>query len=262
MNTWDNTLPEDTGFAGDGDDEIRLLKADLKDRMGMDHHFGGELDPLKGDCEGYHKKVTMKVLDADPTPLTGTGVIYTKLVDDVVELFFMDETTGVVNQLTEQGVLSLNTLQNDLDGNGKIITNLKSAIYSKNITAYTLSSSSAQVNETKIFDLHQWTYFEATLYQAQALFHARMAVCNNPESNPLLIYDLDDLKRLNIITAFAATPGTSPGTTVLRFGLPKGRHWFHFQSSGIAGYLTSISLAIKAAQDNDGTILSDFLTIS
>jgi hypothetical protein len=123
MNTWDNTLPEDTGFAGDGDDEIRLLKADLKDRMGMDHQFGGELDPLEGDCEGYHKKVTMKVLDADPTPLTGTGVIYTKLVDDVVELFFIDETTGVVNQLTEQGVLSLNTLQNDLDGNHKKILN-------------------------------------------------------------------------------------------------------------------------------------------
>jgi hypothetical protein len=40
-----------------------------------------------------------------------------------VELFFMDETTGVVNQLTEQGVLSLNTLQNDLDGNHKKIRN-------------------------------------------------------------------------------------------------------------------------------------------
>jgi hypothetical protein len=124
IQAWDETKPDDNGLAGDGDDEIKGLKARVKERMELDHHFAGELDPLEGDCDGYHKKVTLQKLAEDPTPLTGTGVIYTKEVDGIIELFFVDEVSGVVNQLTEQGVLSLNTLQNDIDGNGKVIQNI------------------------------------------------------------------------------------------------------------------------------------------
>ena len=117
LTKWSETLPDDNGFAGDGDDEIVAAKAGMKERLELDHQFSGELDPLEGDCDGYHKKLTMKAQPSDPTPLTGAGVLYTKLVDDVVELFFKDETTGVVNQLTEQGVLSLNTLANSININ-------------------------------------------------------------------------------------------------------------------------------------------------
>lgn len=127
---WNETLPDDNGLAGDGDDEIVSLKARVKERMELDHHFSGELDPLEGDCDGYHKKITLKALDDDPTPLTGTGVIYTKEVDGIIELFFMDEATGVVNQLTEQGVLSLNTLANDLDINNKSFMNIPTKEFS------------------------------------------------------------------------------------------------------------------------------------
>ena len=120
--TWDTTTPADTGYAGDGDDEIRNTKVDLKERLELDHYMDGELDPLEGDCDGYHRKATLYAQATDPTPLTGTGVIYTKIVDGVTELFFRDATTGTINQLTENGVLSLNTLANDIDANGYGIT--------------------------------------------------------------------------------------------------------------------------------------------
>lgn len=120
--TWDTTTPADTGFAGDGDDRIRDLKVDLKERLKLDHYMDGELDPLEGDCDGYHRKATLYAQATHPTPLTGTGVIYTKVVDGVTELFFRDATTGTINQLTENGVLSLNTLANDINANGHGIT--------------------------------------------------------------------------------------------------------------------------------------------
>ena len=149
LTEWSETLPNDNGFAGDGDDEIVAAKAGIKERLELDHQFSGELDPLEGDCDGYHKKLTMKAQSSDPTPLTGAGVLYTKLVDDVVELFFKDETTGVVNQLTEQGVLSLNTLANNINLNdfgftGKSISNI--------ITIATLNTSQADYRKT--YDLY------------------------------------------------------------------------------------------------------------
>lgn len=131
---WNEDIPSDNNLAGEGDDEIVSLKARVKERLELDHHFSGELDPLEGDCDGYHKKVTLQKLSADPTPLTGTGVLYTKEVDGIIELFFVDAVSGVVNQLTEQGVLSLNTLQNDIDGNEKNITGLGALSITGDIT--------------------------------------------------------------------------------------------------------------------------------
>ena len=120
---WDATIPLDTELAGDGDDAIRELKVDLKERLEQDHQMGGIIDPLEGDCEGYHKKLTLYPLESDPSIVTGAGIVYSKLVDGVIELFWMDDD-GLVNQLTENGVIKLNTLQNDIDANGKKIINV------------------------------------------------------------------------------------------------------------------------------------------
>ena len=149
LTAWNEDIPSDNNLAGEGNDEIASLKARVKERLELDHQFSGELDPLEGDCDGYHKKVTLQKLSEDPTPLTGTGVLYTKEVDGIIELFFVDEVSGIVNQLTEQGVLSLNTLQNDIDGNQYSLRNMKlwipdgtdgvivnsSAAYNKNFSA-------------------------------------------------------------------------------------------------------------------------------
>ena len=142
LTAWNEDIPSDNNLAGEGNDEIASLKARVKERLELDHQFSGELDPLEGDCDGYHKKITLKALDDDPTPLTGTGMLYTKDVDGIIELFFKDATSGVVNQLTEQGVLSLNTLANDINGNHKKILN-SAFVYQFNPSSATLISITA-----------------------------------------------------------------------------------------------------------------------
>jgi hypothetical protein len=121
---WDATIPTDTSLAGDGDDEMRNLKVELKEHLEQDHQMTGVLDPLSGNCDGYHIKATFSPLASDPTVPTGTGIVYTKIVDGVQELFFKDSVTNIVNQLTENGFIKMNTLQNDIDGNDKKILNL------------------------------------------------------------------------------------------------------------------------------------------
>lgn len=120
---WDITKPADTDFIGEGDDALRNLKVDLKERIEIDHWFDNVLDPNQGNCDGYHKKVTLLAQGTAPANVVGAGLVYTKIVDGVVELFFKDDA-GTENQLTENGVIKLNTLQNDINGNGKNITNL------------------------------------------------------------------------------------------------------------------------------------------
>ncbi len=120
---WDITTPADTDFIGEGDDALRNLKVDIKERIEIDHWFDNVTDPNQGNCDGYHKKVTLLAQETAPANVVGAGLVYTKVVDGVVELFYKDDA-GTENQLTENGVIKLNTLQNDINGNGKNITNL------------------------------------------------------------------------------------------------------------------------------------------
>ena len=119
---WDTTIPLDTELAGDGDDEIRDLKVELKEHLEQDHQMGGVRNPLQGNCEGYHKKLTLYPLSTNPTVVVGAGIVYTKIIDNVIELFFMDDD-GTINQLTENGVIKLNTLANNINANGHTISN-------------------------------------------------------------------------------------------------------------------------------------------
>ena len=120
---WDITTPADTDFIGEGDDALRNLKVDIKERIEIDHWFDNVTDPNQGNCDGYHKKVTLLAQETAPANVVGAGLVYTKVVDGVVELFYKDDA-GTENQLTENGVIKLNTLQNNINGNGKNITNL------------------------------------------------------------------------------------------------------------------------------------------
>ena len=120
---WDITTPADTDFIGEGDDALRDLKVDIKERIEIDHWFNNVTDPNQGNCDGYHKKVTLLAQETAPANVVGAGLVYTKVVDGVVELFYKDDA-GTENQLTENGVIKLNTLQNNINGNGKNITNL------------------------------------------------------------------------------------------------------------------------------------------
>ena len=77
-NSWDETAPANSTQAGNGAEEIRKLKTDIKERLEMDHHMSGELDTDEPDAEGRHKKVTMTVLADDPAHITGTAILYMK----------------------------------------------------------------------------------------------------------------------------------------------------------------------------------------
>lgn len=103
---WDVTTPLDTELAGEGDDEIRALKSELKEHLEQDHHMAGVLDPLQGNCDGYHNKITFYPLEADPVPLTGTGIEYTKVVNGVQELHYIESTNNTPVQITKNGELN------------------------------------------------------------------------------------------------------------------------------------------------------------
>jgi len=120
---WDITTPADTDFIGEGDDALRNLKVDIKERIEIDHWFDNVTDPNQGNCDGYHKKVTLLAQETAPANVVGAGLVYTKVVDGVVELFYKDDA-GTENQLTENGVIKLNTLQNNINGKWENITNL------------------------------------------------------------------------------------------------------------------------------------------
>lgn len=121
---WDVTTPLDTELAGEGDDEIRALKSELKEHLEQDHHMAGILDPLQGNCDGYHNKVTLYPQESDPVIPSNAGVVYTKLIEGVQELFFKDGATETVGQITENGFLSLLQMIHNIDGNSFNLTNL------------------------------------------------------------------------------------------------------------------------------------------
>ncbi|PKL19570.1 MAG: hypothetical protein CVV49_00605 [Spirochaetae bacterium HGW-Spirochaetae-5] len=75
---FDPTLPLDTELAGDGDDKIRELLVDIKERFELDHNMDGILDTSLPTADGYHKKVTLPILENDPALLTNSGVLYQK----------------------------------------------------------------------------------------------------------------------------------------------------------------------------------------
>lgn len=81
--TFSTTTPADTALAGDGAQEIRNTRIAVKERVELDHFFGGVVDTTDPQCEGYHRKVTMPYYTdhADVVVPAGSGVLYAYSAD-------------------------------------------------------------------------------------------------------------------------------------------------------------------------------------
>jgi len=103
--TWNaayEASPADGDLVSEGDDKIRNMKTDVRQRMANDHY----MDIAGTDADhGQHKKITFQApLGAAPAPGTDKGAIYLLDVNSKAELHFQDED-GDVMQLTEGGIL-------------------------------------------------------------------------------------------------------------------------------------------------------------
>lgn len=102
--TWNaayEAQPADTENISLGASRIRDLKADIQERLVVDHSHAGNAD------DGKHTQVTfLAPLGADPANLANHGFLYTKDVNAKVELFWIDED-GNVLQITLVGALNL-----------------------------------------------------------------------------------------------------------------------------------------------------------
>ncbi len=105
---WDVTIPRDTELAGNGDDEIRTLKSELKEHLEQDHFMDGVIDPLQGNCDGYHRKITLFPQEAPVSIPAGAGILQTTLKNTQPELCFYKNQNGIVEiQITKDGALNL-----------------------------------------------------------------------------------------------------------------------------------------------------------
>lgn len=95
--------------ANEGDDEIRNTKVDIRERMVVDHEWN-----VSTAADGRHLQCTLKASAADLAAIADYGRLYTKLVGDHIELFFIDED-GQITQLTSSGELNLGELTINLD---------------------------------------------------------------------------------------------------------------------------------------------------
>jgi len=106
-NTYDVSTPANASTPSGGAAAIRLLKAALQERLNPDHYFEKSGDTVDDDTKvGYHRKATLMKLDADPTAVTDMGILYTKDVAGVPELFFLDENGVSPIQITSGGLLN------------------------------------------------------------------------------------------------------------------------------------------------------------
>ena len=95
--------PSDISNVSSGDDRVRDLKTDIRERIDVDHYM--DLSGTQAD-HGEHRKVTFhESLSSDPSPGTGKGALYTKDVDSKPELHYQDEDGNVI-QLTTAGSLA------------------------------------------------------------------------------------------------------------------------------------------------------------
>jgi hypothetical protein len=116
--TWDatfETLPPDTGEnASQGASRIRRFKTAVQERGEVDHSWAGDAD------DGKHKKVTLLVAGSDPTLDAGDGGMYAKVVNGVLELFYIDDQ-GTVQQITSVGKLVSDWTTGDVKVTLKIV---------------------------------------------------------------------------------------------------------------------------------------------
>ncbi len=97
-NDWNENSPVDHSKFIDQPGHVRTSKSDIAERL-KDMIYGfiaGETE------EGQIKKLPMKEQASDPTNVTDVGIFYTKEVDSITEVFYIDDT-GQVIQITDDG---------------------------------------------------------------------------------------------------------------------------------------------------------------
>lgn len=95
--------PADIQDALYGATRVRELKADVRERLEVDHSMVGDA------ADGAHKKVTLLKQASDPADAADTGFLYTKDVSGVTELFYKD-SDGAVIQVSSGGVVTAGLL--------------------------------------------------------------------------------------------------------------------------------------------------------
>jgi microcystin-dependent protein len=96
--TWNEAQPPISQSFSLGDDRIREFKKQFREIFGADHNIsstGGN-----GDDWGYHNQITLIEQAAYPPAVTDTFIYFTKEVNSIAELHFIDEDSHVM-QLTE-----------------------------------------------------------------------------------------------------------------------------------------------------------------
>ena len=102
-------VPANTDSVSAGAGVIRTLKEAIRERLARDHYH--DLSGTQSD-HGLHNKVTLIEQSSDPSAVTDRGILYTKDVSGVTEVFYRDSSGNVV-QLTSGGKIRGGSLSQD-----------------------------------------------------------------------------------------------------------------------------------------------------
>jgi len=97
---WDEANPGPGSPFSQGDNRIREVKTQIREIFEEDHNMDSN---GSGDEWGYHDQVTLMEQTDYPTVVSGAGMFFTKEVDSITELFYMDDGS-TSQQLTSDGV--------------------------------------------------------------------------------------------------------------------------------------------------------------
>lgn len=98
--------PIDIHKAGLGAQEIKKTRAMVKERFDVDHNNSGVLDEGASQ-DGTHKKVTLRGLEANPTIISGAGILFARIEEDEEDIeranLYYAEQSGSVVKITDGG---------------------------------------------------------------------------------------------------------------------------------------------------------------
>ena len=100
-NAWDEGKPAGTRDINLGDDDIREMKTQVREIIGVDHQIA---NAGSGDDWGKHTILTL-LIQAAMTTVVGAGRVGVKVISGIAELFYRDDA-GTETQITNNGSLT------------------------------------------------------------------------------------------------------------------------------------------------------------
>lgn len=105
--TYDVTTPTGDESPTLGDDRIREVKASLQERLDIDHYFPLTASQVSNADAGMHRFITFEGPNTTPASVpAGQGKLYTKTVNGLAELFWIDANENG-KQLTRAGKINV-----------------------------------------------------------------------------------------------------------------------------------------------------------